>query len=195
MSTISTNRLTFEEWRALPETKQKCEVVDGVLIMAPSPTDSHQLVAGEIFLQLAPFVKERDLGVVLQAPRDVLITREPLRVRQPDLLFLSAARAGVRRPSDLVGSSRIDAPIDLVVEVLSPSNTRRDIEERLADYESIGVPEAWIASFADRNIRVLRLTPDGWIEAANYSMGDVLRSDVLPGFDLAVDDVFGPLLT
>ena len=195
MTTTKTKRLTFEEWQALPETKQKCEVVDGVLIMAPSPTDPHQLIAGEIFLRLAPFVKERDLGVVLQTPRDVLITREPLRVRQPDLLFLSAARSGVRRPSDLVGPSRIDAPIDLVVEVLSPSNTRRDIEERLADYESIGVPEAWIASFTARNIRVLRLAPDGWNEAAIYGMGDTLRSEVLPGFELAVGDVFGPLLT
>ena len=61
----------------------------------------------EIAAQMTRFVRDGELGVVLVAPRDVLIRREPLRVRQPDILYLSAARAGVRRPSDLVGQSRL----------------------------------------------------------------------------------------
>ena len=194
MTTAGTKRLTFEEWQALPETKGKCEVVDGVLVMPPSPTDAHQWIGFEIAARLSQFVRGQELGVVLMAPRDVLIQRAPLRIRQPDVLFLSAARAGVRRPADLVGVSRIETAPDLVVEVLSPSNTARDIAERLADYRSIGVPECWLASFETRTIEVVRLTDEGDQATATYGLGDVLRSEALPGFELAVDDVFGPLL-
>ena len=194
MTTADTKRLTFEEWQALPETKQKCEVVDGVLVMPPSPTDEHQWLGFEFATRLSTFVRERQLGIVLVAPRDVLIQRSPLRVRQPDVLFLSAERTGVRNASDLSRRMRVDDPPDLVIEVLSPSNTPRDIEGRLADYRSIGGPECWLASFSTRTIRVLRLAAHGYVETASYSMGDVLRSEVLPGFELAVNDVFGPLL-
>ena len=195
MTTTGTKRLTFEEWQALPETKQKCEVVDGVLVMPPSPFGEHQWVSDEILTSLRPFVREQGLGIAISAPYDVLISREPLRVRQPDILVVNADLTGIRSPADLAGLAYLETPPLVVVEVLSPSNTRSDIERRLADYRSIGVPEAWIASFADRNIRVLRLAPDGWTEAAIYGMDDVLRSEMLPGFELAVGDVFGPLLT
>lgn len=194
MTTTGAKRLTFEAWQALPETKRKCEVVDGVLVMPPSPTDEHQWLGFEIASSVSRFVKERQLGIVLVSPRDVMIQRSPLRVRQPDVLFLSVARTGIRYPSDLVGRSLIDATPDLVVEVLSPSNTPRDIEERLADYRSIGVPECWLADFATRTIRVLRLTTDSAETIAEYGIGDTLRSEVLPGFELAISDVFGPLL-
>ena len=194
MTTAGTKQLTFEGWQALPETNQICEVVDGVLVMPPSPTDEHQWLGFALASKVSTFVAQRDLGIVLVAPRDVLISMDPLRIRQPDILFLSTVRAGVSRPSDLVGRRRIESPPDLVVEVLSPSNTPRDIEERLADYRSIGVPECWLASFADRTIQVIRLTPEGAIAVGTYGMGDSLRSEVLPGFELAVDDVFGPLL-
>ena len=193
-TTTNTKRLTFEEWQDLPETKQKCEVVDGALLMPPSPTDEHQWLGFEFATQLSAFVRERQLGIVLMAPRDVLVRRDPLRVRQPDVLFLSGQRTGVRNPSDLVGRRRIEETPDLVIEVLSPSNTPRDIEERLADYRSIGVPEVWLASFPGLTIRVLRLTMDGYAEIASHGIGDVLQSEALPGFELAVDDVYGPLL-
>ncbi len=194
MTTTGAKRLTFDEWQALPETNQRCEVVDGVLVMPPSPTDEHQWLGFAIASRISTFVTERELGVVLMAPRDVLIRRDPLRIRQPDVLFLSADRTGVRRPSDLVGQPRIESPPDLVVEVVSPSNTGRDIEERLADYQSIGVPECWLARFPTRTVEVLRLTPEAAITVATYGMEDTLRSEVLPGFALPIADIFGPLL-
>lgn len=194
MTTADTKRLTFEEWQALPETKQKCEVVDGVLVMPPSPFGEHPWAIRVFFMALDPFLSEHGMGIALTAPYDVLIRRDPLRVRQPDMLVVNSELTGISRPSDLAGLPRIERPPLLVVEVLSPSNTQRDIEERLADYRSIGVPEVWLASFADRTIRVLSLAEDGYVESASYGMGDVLRSKVLTGFELAVDDVYGPLL-
>ena len=194
MTTARTKRLTFEEWQALPETKQKCEVVDGVLVMPPSPFGEHAWAIQVILGALYPFLAETGLGIALAAPYDVLIRREPLRVRQPDILVVDGVLTGISRPADLTGMPHLVSPPLLVVEVLSPSNTPRDIEDRLADYRSIGVPECWLASFATRTMQVLRLTSDASITVATYGLGEVLRSEVIPGFELSVDDVFGPLL-
>ena len=194
MTTARTKRLTFEEWRALPETKQKCEVVDGVLVMSASPSGEHPWTIGVMLDALRTFLGRSGLGIVLTAPYDVLVSREPLRVRQPDILVVNSELTGISHPSDLTGRPYLERPPLLVAEVLSPSNTRRDIEQRLADYRSIGVPECWLASFPNRNVEVLRLTADGAITVASYGMDDTLRSEVLPGFELAITDIFGPLL-
>ena len=119
MST-QTQRLTYEQYLKTPEIKARYDIVDGVMIMAPAPTLNHQKVLGRLFARLDPFVGERQLGEVFFAPVDVLVRREPLRTRQPDLLFVSNERAGI------LGDIVEGAP-DLVVEVLSPSNSRADV--------------------------------------------------------------------
>ena len=194
MTTAKTKRLTFEEWRALPIIKQKCEVVDGVLVMPPSPFGEHPWAIGVILDALRQFVAGSGLGIALTAPYDVLVSREPLRVRQPDILVVNQELTRITRPADLAGLPYLEHPPLLAVEVLSPSNTRRDIEQRLVDYRSIGIPECWLASFPTRTVEVLRLTADAAVSVATYGMGDALRSEVLPGFELAIADVFGPLL-
>ena len=194
MTTAGTKRLTFEDWQALPETKQKCEVVDGVLVMPPSPFGEHPWTIGVIFGALDPFLTKNRLGIVLAAPYDVLVSREPLRVRQPDILVVNEELTGITHPSDLVDLPYLERPPLLVVEVLSPSNTSRDIQQRLADYRSIGIPECWLASFPMRTVEVLRMADEAVTTVAAYGMEDTLRSEVLPGFELVIADVFGPLL-
>ena len=194
MTTAGVKTLSFDDWQALPETKRRCEVVDGVLLMPPGPMPEHQWLGLVISRRMSLFAEARELGVVLTAPCDVLIRREPLRVRQPDVLFISADRGGVRRPADLTGLSRLEMPPDLVVEILSPSNTRRQVEEKLADYRSIGVLEGWLVNFPARTVEVLRLSRDEMVVLGVYGMGDVLRSEALPGFELPIADIFGPLL-
>ena len=194
MSSIGVKRLTFDEWQALPETKQRCEVVDGVLTMPPGPLGEHQWICAEILERLRPFTRQRGLGIAVSAPCDILIQREPLRTRQPDITVVNTELTGITRPADLVGRPFLELPPLLVVEVLSPGNTRREIEDRLADYRSIGVPECWLASFASRSVEVLRLITDSATTIATFGMGDTLRSEILPGFTLPIADLFGPLL-
>ena len=194
MTTAGVKTLSFDEWQALPETKQHCEVVDGVLLMPPGPLGEHQWSVRVIVRHLDPFVTKQGLGIVLTAPYDVVIQRDPPRVRQPDVLVVNAELTGISHPADLVGRAFLESPPLLVVEVLSPSNTRRDVAERLADYRSIGVPECWLARFSARTVEVLRLSGDGVAVLGVYGMGDVLRSEALPGFELPIADIFGPLL-
>ena len=191
MSSIGDKRLTFEKWLELPETKQRCEIVDGVLLMAPAPTADHQWIMFEISIRLRSFVNERDLGVVLPAPVDLLIQREPLRTRQPDILYLSAERTGMRGRSQLRGVQFLEIAPDLVVEVLSPSNSRRDIEDKLADYKRIGVLECWVVSPEAETIEVLNLLPDEASTEAIFGVDETLISKVLSEFTLPIREIFG----
>ena len=183
-------KLTFEAWLALPETKQRYEIVDGVLIMPPGPTPAHQWFSRKIFRRLDDFVEERRLGVVLYAPVDLLIQREPLRTRQPDILFLSAQRSGVSGLEELKGLQFLELPPDLVVEVLSSSNTRRDLEEKLADYRKLGVLECWLVSPEAETIEVVTLSREEITSAGVFGIDGAVQSQVLGDFTLELREVF-----
>jgi Uma2 family endonuclease len=190
MST-ETRILTYEAYLALPEMKQRYDIVDGVLLMAPAPTPMHQWILKRISLQLDNFVEEKALGVVLFAPVDLVIQREPLRTRQPDILYLSAERTGIRGRTQLRGMQVLELPPDLVVEILSPSNSRRDVESKLEDYRSIGVRECWLVSPEAETIEVLALSAQGVETTGIVGVDGSLRSQVLEDFTLRPREVFG----
>ncbi|MCH8832291.1 MAG: Uma2 family endonuclease, partial [Chloroflexi bacterium] len=190
MSSIGAKSLTFKKWLALPETKQRYEIVDGVMLMAPAPTPTTQWVMQRILMRLTNFVEERELGVVLAAPVDLMIRRSPLRTRQPDVLYLNAERTGITGPAELRGLQFLETTPDLVVEVLSPSNSRRDIDERLADYKRIGVLECWLVSPEAETTEVLHLSPGNTSTKAIFGIDDTLRSEVLSEFALPTRDIF-----
>ena len=180
---LQTTRLTYEEYLKLPETKKRYEIVDGELIMSPSPTTRHQRILRQLFRMLDPFVTERGLGEVLFAPLDVLVQREPLRTRQPDLLFVSNERVGIL-------GQIIEGPPDLVAEILSPGNTRADVEDKLADYSRMGVRECWLVSPEARTVEVLELGEGTWNRISLYGLGDQAGSNLLPGLALPVSELF-----
>jgi Uma2 family endonuclease len=190
MSSVKAKRLTYEAWRALPEMKQRYEIVDGVLSMPPAPTPDHQWIILELSVRLRSFVSERRLGVVLAAPVDLLIRREPLRTRQPDILYLSAERTGIRGRAELQGLQFLEIPPDLIVEVLSPSNSRRDIESKLEDYRRIGVRECWLVSPEVETVELLNLTAEGTTTSAIFGVDGTLRSEALGDFTLPIRDIF-----
>ncbi len=183
-------KLTFKAWQALPQSKQRYEIVDEKLIMPPSPTSDHQWIAGRIFLHISIFVDERGLGVVLAAPLDIVIRQEPLRVRQPDVLYLSAERTGITRRADLQAHPILEIPPDLVVEVLSPSNTRGGIADKLEDYRRFGVRECWLVDPENNTLEVLGLSPAGIAPEVVYGVEDTLRSGVLDGLELPLRQIF-----
>ena len=189
-TTAITERLTYDQWRKLPESNRPCEVVDGVIQMPPAPFSYHGWIADNVLECLRPFVRSRGLGVVMSAPVDVLVQKEPLRARQPDVLFLSAERTGIRGAEDLQAMPVIEVPPDLVVEVLSPGETRARVRDKLQDYQAIGVRECWLISPEGETIEVLRLTGKGCERSGLFGAGDNVRSEVLPDLDFAVDAAF-----
>ena len=180
-----TQLLTYEEYLDTPEIEGRFDIVDGEMIMAPSPIPDHQITSSEFFLILHQFIIERNLGKLLFAPLDIVIRRAPLRTRQPDLLLLSNesfARIDRRKPIE-------EAP-ELAIEILSPSNTRRRVQDALADYAAIGIKECWLVSIRARTIEVLTLVNGDWRRLALLRAEDRIRSDVLAGLDVEVGQFF-----
>ena len=183
MTTLQTGtKLTYEEYLQTPETMVRCEVVDGEVIVA-GPSLYHQIISRHIFRPVDRFVVTNGLGELVYAPVDVIVRRDPLRVRQPDLLFVSNERA------DILGE-RIEGGPDLVVEIISPSNTRAEIESRLADYASLNVRECWLVYPQIHAVEVLRLEDGEWQRAYIRGAGESIDSAVLPGLELPIADIF-----
>ena len=178
--------LTYEEYLSTPEIDGRFDIVDGEIIPAPSALPGHQIINRQFFIILDPFIVERGLGELLYAPLDIVIQRAPLRTRQPDLLLLS---------NETFARMDLGAPIEetpeLVIEILSPSNGRRHVEEKLRDYASIGIPECWMASGEAQTIEVLNLIGGAWVRTALLGAGDRLASRALEGLDVDVGRFFG----
>lgn len=183
-----TSALTFEQYDAMPEIAGRYEIVQGELIMTAAPYPRHQWYQENIMERLRPFVRSRKLGVALNAPVDVVISVDPLQVRQPDLLFVSKERSGWTQVSDFADVPRLQVAPELVVEILSTSDRRRAVEAKLNDYRSIGVTEAWLVDVDAQVVTVLRLSDDQTLGV--FSGQDAIRSVVLPEFAMTVEQVF-----
>jgi Uma2 family endonuclease len=186
---VATELLTYEQYMAEPEIRKRYDIIDGVRIFMTNPSIAHQKIVGRIYIRFAAWEETSGSEEVIQAPCDVLIRRKPLRTRQPDLLVISHARLGNRSLDD---PSPLEPAPELVVEVLSPSDTRRALDGKLADYCKVGVLECWLVNRTPQTVEVLRLTPEGAESIAVYGMEEKVQSLSFPGLTLAVADVFPP---
>jgi Uma2 family endonuclease len=129
-------RWTYAEFARLPsEGSTRYEVIDGELAVTPAPTGDHQRVVAKLVRILDVFAHEHALGEVLPSPIDVLFGEGDYF--EPDVIFIRSERA------DLVGDRGVEAPPDLVVEILSLSTAHRDRGIKLERYRHFGVPEYW----------------------------------------------------
>ena len=140
-------RWTYAEFARLPsEGSTRYEVIDGELAVTPAPTGAHQLVVSNLVRILGSFAHEHRLGMVLPSPIDVLLGEGDYF--EPDVVFLRAERA------HLLGDRGIEAPPDLLIEILSPSTAHRDRGIKLDRYRHFRVPVYWIVDLDDRSVEV-----------------------------------------
>ncbi len=174
---------TYEDWLRLPDDGFRYEVLNGELHMTPPPTIGHQNVVTELGAQMRSFAKQSALGIVLVSPVGVRLPGQPVPV-QPDVVFVHAERR------DIIGEDYVEGAPDLVVEVLSPSNWLYDRREKLLAYQQAGVPEYWIVDYRARTVEIRVLEEGKYTLLAEFRSGDAARSQVCPGFEVAVDDLF-----
>jgi Uma2 family endonuclease len=122
--------------RALPDDGNRYEVVDGELLVTPSPAWRHQFAIGGLYRALDQYVREHALGAVIFAPADVEFDQRNLV--EPDLFVVPLVRGANPREWAEVGRLR------LAVEVLSPSTARHDRFTKRRLYRTRGLPEYWI---------------------------------------------------
>ncbi len=161
----------------------RCELVRGRIVHASPTSPEHGKIEGNFYHHLRAFVEPRRLGVVLVGEVGVYTRRRPDTVRGADVLFISEARLG----GHLEGKGFLKVAPDLVVEVLSPSDARTEVEEKLAEYFSRGVRLAWVADPKGQTVRAYRSPEDVRV----FGSGDTLPGDdVLPGFIVPVSQLF-----
>ena len=109
-------KYTYQDYCQLPD-EVRAEVLDGELLMSPSPFRKHQSISREIEFRLCQWVKTHPLGEVYNAPFDVVLSQYD--IVQPDLLYLSYERKSILTEANVQG-----AP-DLVIEILSSGDKKR----------------------------------------------------------------------
>jgi len=172
-------------WK-LPEG-EPVELIQGRLVVSPAPNTLHQTIVGLLF-DLILEAARRSGGRVLLGPTDVVL--DDHTILRPDVLY-------VRRDKRNIVRERVVGPPDLAIEVLSPSNSRRDRVDKLGLYAQYGVAEYWIVDPVERQFDFL-VNRNGKFEV-QPQQDDRFASPVLPelSIDLAafwqsVDEQLGP---
>ena len=175
-------KFTYEDYRTAPPDK-RYELLDGELLLTPAPNLKHQRLQLRLGVRLAQFIEERGLGELFLAPCDVVLSDTD--VVQPDLLFVSRERRRLLSNGDNVRG----AP-DLVVEILSPATAERDRGYKRMLYAKHGVKEYWLVDPVAETVSILRPRAGVLAVAHTFGRNETLRSPLLAGFELDLDDVF-----
>jgi Uma2 family endonuclease len=190
MPAIDTKHLMFADYLLLPTIMQRYDIIDGEMVMSAAPTPRHQLIIANIYLPLHTYLQTTQQGVVIFAPCDILIRRDPLRTRQPDLFVFLPGREDMSDLESLLDQPVIEVAPDVTIEIISKSETRRSRADKIEDYRRIGVKECWIVSPQGQTVEVLRLSSEGMHTVGIYGVGMRLQSERLEGLDLPVDSIF-----
>jgi len=174
-------RLTYDDFCLLSEDGKRREIIEGELFVTPSPQTPHQRAVMRLSVRLWQFVDSHELGEVFSAPFDVVFSE--FDVVEPDLLYISNARAGVLTHKNVQG-----AP-DLVVEVLSESTSRVDRSIKLKLYGKFGVQEYWIIDPEGPSAEIYRRGEEGLDLVAKLSATDALNSPMFPGFSVPLREL------
>lgn len=174
-------RLTYEDYvRLTPPDSGNYELHDGQIIHMPSPTPHHQDITGEIYFHMKQFAKANNLGKAFIAPLDTMFDR--FNTLQPDVLFISKDRL------EIVGQKKIEAAPDLVVEVLSGGNTKKEMLHKKYIYESFEVKEYWLINLEKETITQYLLKDEEFVSQV-FSFDDEVTSEALSGFKLQLRNI------
>lgn len=169
--------MTADEFLALGETDRRLELIDGVVVVSPSPIPLHQKIARVLMRAVEDTLAP---GSELFHETDVVLARR--LVYCPDFVVYGPGRWRTV-------PQRLDIPPDLVVEVLSPHNRRKDLLTKRQDYEAYGVGEYWIIDTADMSALLLRRDGPGFTEF-RVTNGE-FKCAALPGVTVNWDKLVG----
>lgn len=178
IAATSEKTYTYEDYCKLPEGAPY-QLIGGKLVMTPAPTTYHQIISMKLGVQIANFVQEKDLGLVLFAPVDVYL--EETETYQPDIIFIARERMGIIEPA------RINGAPDLVVEILSPGTAYYDLRKKFKVYERNGVKEYWIVDPEEKAVQVFVLRNEKYVLDQEVEKKGIIRSNVLKGFEVSAE--------
>ena len=169
--------------------QERFELIKGkVFKMSPAPTSTHQRVSGFVFNKLYNFLQGRPCEV-FSAPFDVRLPKRSkddsqiTTVLQPDICV-------VCDPSKIDERGCLGAP-DIVVEILSPGNNKKELDNKYEVYEEAEIKEYWIIHPNEKTFFRYILDTEGKFHPQRLlTIGDEVRTELLPGFILNLTALF-----
>ena len=184
-TTTEATLLTADDLLRLYGEGVRGELIRGVLCETMATGHEHGKIVTKLVIRLGNFVEQRALGTLVASDSGVWLERDPDTVREPDIAFTSAEKI----PLDARITGYAEVAPDLVVEVASPSDSRREVHDKAHMWINHGVRLVWVVQPETLTVDVYR--PGG--EVATLGEEDVLDGlEVLPGFTCEVSAVFGP---
>ncbi len=157
---------------------------------AAAPKRIHQRISAKLLTRLYVFLENKPCQVY-DAPFDVRFPttskedRKIYNVVQPDI-------CAICDPEKLDDRGCIGAP-DLIVEILSPGNSKTELKHKFELYESNGVQEYWIIHAETQDLLIYTLTNGKYVPSILFTSGHVVESTVIKGFKLDLEEFFGDI--
>ena len=184
-------KYTYADYLTWLDDKRR-ELINGFIsLMTPAPAMKHQQISRQLLLFFGNFLSSNDLCQVFHAPFDVRLpkpetTKEDKEIQtvvQPDICIICD-------PSKLDDRGCIGAP-DLIVEILSPSTSKKDLTDKFKVYEESGVKEYWTVNPNDENIMVFVLDKKGKYQLKGMYAGDmIIKVSIFDDLEINLEDIF-----
>ena len=174
----SDHPITVDEFLKLFDEDAQAELIDGTVVFDMAARFDHEMTFHFLYNLLSLYAERYNLGIVLGSRS--LIRIDPYTGLMPDILFIRADR------KQIIGEREIKGSPDLVVEIISPSESRPDVIRKQVKYEGAGVRELWLIDRPHGEVRAFRLGSDGRFREVRIE-GGILISDVIDGFWVKTD--------
>ncbi len=168
--------------------EERIELIKGrIFKMSPAPTSAHQVISREVSGLLWQFLRGKSCQF-FSAPFDVRIPRRSredkdiITVVQPDICVICD-------PAKIDKKGCIGAP-DIVMEILSPSNSEKELKLKYEVYQEAGVREYWVIFPTEKTLMIYTLKDGKFVPSRFYVTGDRVSSAVLEGFSFDVNEIF-----
>lgn len=180
--TIEKKKFTYQDYQNITE-ETGYELIEGELIMTPSPTPKHQRISRKIEFLIEKFVNENNLGECFYAPCDVYL--DEYNVIQPDIFFISKDRVHI------IGEKKIEEAPDLIIEIVSETSVYKDTVQKKKIYASYGVKEYWIVIPEEKMVEVYNLREIGQYQLMQtYYENDIVESKLFNGLKIDLKNIF-----
>jgi len=167
---------------------ERLELIKGKIFkMTPAPGSVHQRQSGIVYAELYNYLKGKPCEV-FSAPFDVRLTRRSINdkdiitVVQPDICVICD-------PLKIDERGCVGAP-DIMIEILSPGNNRKELQNKYEVYEEAGVLEYWIIHPQEKTFLKYTLVDQQFYPSKLLTIGDKVTTTILPGFVLNLEELF-----
>ena len=181
----ATTLYTYDDYLTLPADGNRYEIIEGEILMTPSPFVFHQKISFIIERILDEYVSTHRCGMVLHAPIDVILSITD--IVQPDILYIAEERR------EIITKKNIVAAPDLLVEIISDSSAIIDRTTKKLLYERSGVKEYWIVDPDLESIDCFTLVSGKFESFGSFKNNTQFRSKLLVGLTIDLQKLFALL--